>query len=547
MVKKNNGKWRMCVDFTDLNKACSKDSFPLPRIDYLIDNALGHQLLSFMVAFSGYNQIMMAEKDREKTAFITESGTYYSRVMPFGLKNTGATYQRLVNKLFKQQIGRNVEVYVDDMLVKSTKENDHVKDLRETFKVQKRYNMKLNLQKCVFGVTAGKFLGFMVTNRGIEANPDKIKAILDLEEPKTLHDIQKLNGKLAALSRFLAKGAERSLPFLKLLKGVSSTKKVTKARPVTWDDECKRTFEELKMYLMSPPLLTRPRPGETLIIYMAVTSEAGSSVLMREENSVQFPIYYVSNIFKSAEVRYSRVEKIGYTLLLASRRLRPYFQAHTIQVMTDVPLGKYFTKLHQSGRMLNWGVELSEFDLKYVSRSSMKGQVMADFVVECTIPQPEDEPQDKELQPWILHVDGASNEQGGGAGVVIESPEGLVTEHALRFGFKASNNAAEYEAVLAGLDLAKSAGAKRVHVNSDSALVVGQSIGEFEAREESMKRYQEKVRQSMANFDEVVFSQIPRTNNTRADALAKLASSPTNALEPTIYVEYLVAPSIGKE
>src|SRR5438445_112129 len=125
------------------------------------------------------------------------------------------------------------------MLVKSTKEVDRVKDLRETFEVLKRYTMRLNPQKCVFGVTAGKFLGFMVTNRGIEANPDKIKAILDMEEPRTLHDIQKLNGKLAALSRFLAKGAERALPFLKLLKGVSSTKKVTKAKAIEWTAECR--------------------------------------------------------------------------------------------------------------------------------------------------------------------------------------------------------------------------------------------------------------------------------------------------------------------
>src|SRR3954464_8693330 len=146
---------------------------------------------------------MMAEEDREKTIFITESGTYYYWVMPFVLKNAGATYQRLVNKLFKHQIGRNIEVYIDDMLVKSTKEIDHIEDLRETYDVLKKYNMKLNPQKCVFGITAGKFLGFMVTNRGIEANPDKIKAILDIEEPKTLHDIQKLNGKLAALSRLL--------------------------------------------------------------------------------------------------------------------------------------------------------------------------------------------------------------------------------------------------------------------------------------------------------------------------------------------------------
>src|SRR3954470_13120789 len=131
----------MRVDFTDLNKACPKDNFPLSRINYLVDNASGHQLLSFIDAFSGYNQIMMAEEDREKTAFITESGTYYYRVMPFGLKNADATYQRLVNKLFRHQIGKNIEVYVDDMLVKSTKENDHVKDLRETFEVLKRHNM----------------------------------------------------------------------------------------------------------------------------------------------------------------------------------------------------------------------------------------------------------------------------------------------------------------------------------------------------------------------------------------------------------------------
>src|SRR5436189_884198 len=244
--------------------------------------------------------------------------------MPFGLKNAGATYKKLVNKLFKNQIGKNIEVYVDDMLVKSTKENDHVKDLRETFEVLKKHNMKLNSQKCVFGVTAGKFLGFMVTNRGIEANPDKIQAILDMEEPKTLHDIQKLNGKLAALSRFLAKGAERALPFLKLLKGVSSTKKVTKVKAIVWSSDCKEAFEELKRYLENPPLLTRPRLGEVLLIYMAITPEAGSSVLMREEASTQFPIYYVSNIFKNAETRYSRVEKVGYTLLLAARSIFYY-------------------------------------------------------------------------------------------------------------------------------------------------------------------------------------------------------------------------------
>jgi hypothetical protein len=138
LVKKSNGKWRMCVDFIDLNKACPKDSFPLPRIDLLVDSTAGHELLSFMDAFSGYNQIHMKEADQEKTAFITDRGLYCYKMMPFGLKNAGATYQRLVNRMFQNQIGRNVEVYVDDLLVKSIQANRHIEDLRETFSDSKR-------------------------------------------------------------------------------------------------------------------------------------------------------------------------------------------------------------------------------------------------------------------------------------------------------------------------------------------------------------------------------------------------------------------------
>ena len=163
MVKKANRKWKMCVDFTDLNNACPKDSFPLPRIDQLVDSTAEHKLLTFMDAFSGYNQIQMAEEDQEKTAFITSQGLYCYRVMPFGLKNAGATYQRLVNQMFSKQIWRNVEVYVDDMLVKSKEEENRLDDLRETFNTPRQYIMKLNSSKCAFGVSSRKFLGFMVS------------------------------------------------------------------------------------------------------------------------------------------------------------------------------------------------------------------------------------------------------------------------------------------------------------------------------------------------------------------------------------------------
>jgi len=183
LVKKSKEKWRMWVNFTDLNKAYPKDSFPLPRMDLLVDSTSRHETFSFMDAFSGYNQIHMDESDQEKTSFITDQGLYCYQIMPFGLKNVGATYQRLINKMFKDQIGRNVEVYVDDMLVKSTRAIDHIADLRQTFKRLRQHQMKLNLTKCAFGVSFEKFLGFMVSERGIKANTEKVKAILDMQPP----------------------------------------------------------------------------------------------------------------------------------------------------------------------------------------------------------------------------------------------------------------------------------------------------------------------------------------------------------------------------
>ena len=227
MVKKFNEKWRMCVDFTDLNRACPKDSYPLPQIDTLVDSTARHELLSFMDAFSGYNQIKMNEEDQEKTSFVTSQGLFCYNVMPFGLKNAGTTYQRLMNKMFTHQIGRNIQVYVDDMLVKSLRENDHLNNLQETFDTLRSYNMKLNPSKCIFGVITGKFLGFMVSQRGIEVNPEKVQAILELEPPRTLKAVQSLNGKVAALNRFVSKATDKCLPFFRILR-----------KSFEWTDEC---------------------------------------------------------------------------------------------------------------------------------------------------------------------------------------------------------------------------------------------------------------------------------------------------------------------
>ena len=217
----------MCVDFTYLNRACPKDSYPLPRIDTLVDSTARHELLSFMDAISGYNQIKMNEDDQERASFVTSQGLFCYKVMSFGLKNAGTTYQRLMNKMFTHQIGRNTQVYVDDRLVKSLHENDHLDDLQETFDTLQSYNMKLNPSKCVFRVTAGKFLGFIVSQRGIEVNPEKVQAIMELEPPRTVKEMQSLNGKIAALNRFVSKATDKCLLFFRILR-----------KSFKWTNEC---------------------------------------------------------------------------------------------------------------------------------------------------------------------------------------------------------------------------------------------------------------------------------------------------------------------
>ena len=171
IVPKKGNKWRVCVDYTDLNDACPKDSFPLPHIDQIVDASAGHGMMSFLDAFSGYHQIPMYPPDAEKTSFITPHGLYCYYVMPFGLKNAGATYQRLVTKMFQPLLNSIMEVYIDNMLVKSEQRPDHAAHLQQAFNILQEYGMKLNPLKCAFEVSAGRFLGFIVTQRGIEANP----------------------------------------------------------------------------------------------------------------------------------------------------------------------------------------------------------------------------------------------------------------------------------------------------------------------------------------------------------------------------------------
>jgi hypothetical protein len=284
-------EWRMCVDYTDLNKHCPKNPFGLPRIDQVIDSTVGCDLLYFLDCYSGYHQIAIKEEDQEKTAFITPFGAYCYTTMSFGLKNANAMYQRAIQAYFKRQLNKNVEAYVDDVVVKTRNSDMLIADLEETFASLREYRWKLNPNKCIFSVPSRKLLGFIISHHGIEANPEKISAITKMKAPTCIKDMQKLTGCMAALNRFISKLGERGLPFFKLLKHQEK---------FVWTPEADQALAMLKDFLSKPPVLTAPRKKEQLLLYLAATTQVVSTAIIveRQEDGhaypVQRPVYFVS-------------------------------------------------------------------------------------------------------------------------------------------------------------------------------------------------------------------------------------------------------------
>ncbi|WCJ43918.1 Transposon Tf2-6 polyprotein [Euphorbia peplus] len=248
-VGKKDGKVRVCVDYRDLNRACPKDNFPLPHIDVLVSSAASAVMYSLMDGFSGYNQILMKITDKVKTSFITEWGTYCYKVMPFGLKNAGATYQRAATTLLHDMIHKEVEVYVDDMLVKSDTREGHPATLEKFLMRIEKYNLRLNPKKCVFGVTSGKLLGHIVSDKGIEIDPEKVKAITEMPPSKIEKEVQAFLGSIQYVSRFIAKLTIVCEPIFKLLR---------KDETNQWNDNCQLAFDKIKKCLASASVLGPP-------------------------------------------------------------------------------------------------------------------------------------------------------------------------------------------------------------------------------------------------------------------------------------------------
>ncbi|XP_075636724.1 uncharacterized protein LOC142608959 [Castanea sativa] len=302
---------------------------------------------------------------------------------------------------------------------------------------------------------------------------------------------------LAALNWFISKFTNRCRPFYQLLK---------KWKGFQWDEECDRAFQDLKDYLGRAPTLSAPEPREDLYMYLSVSEHAASAVLLRD-NGAQLPVYYISKMLVDAETKYLPLEKLVLAL--------------------DSQVG-------DSARLLRHQIQAEELG---------EGTV-ANFIAEFT-PRATSITGLVEVRPWRVFVDGVSNTAGAGAGIVVITPEELKLEHSFRLSFRASNNEAEYEALLAGLRVVMDLGAMEVEVYSDSLLVVSQVQGNFEAKDPRMIEYLRLAKQMMGNFETVKIERIARGKNRYADSLATLASSIANEVPWLIRVELLPEPSIA--
>ena len=302
-------------------------------------------------------------------------------MMLFSLKNAGSTYQRMMTRMFELLLGKSIEVYIDDMVVKSQVVFEHVRNLINIFEILRKHELHLNASKCSFRVGSGKFLGYMVTHRGIKVNPNQIRVVSSLQSSRNPKEVQKLTRMIVALNHFISRLVDRCRPFFLLM---------NKWKGFEWTEECALAFQQLKEYLSQPPIMSSPEVDEVLFAYIAVVPYVISLVLIRVDIGIQKLVYYVSKSLHEAKVRYLPLEKAILAVVHATRKLPHYFQAHIIIVLTQLSLRSIPQSVDYMGKIAKWGTILGAFDIKYMPRTSVKGQVLVDLVVDFTKPSLEE-------------------------------------------------------------------------------------------------------------------------------------------------------------
>ena len=377
-VQKKDGRWRVCVDFRDLNRATPKDEYPMPVAETLINAAAGHKIMSFMDGNAGYNQIFMAPEDVHKTAFRVPGsvGLFMYIVMTFGLKNAGATYQRAMNYIYHDLIGRLVEVYIDDVVVKSTSAGGHLDDLRQVLERTRRFGLKMNPKKCAFGVTAGQFLGFLIHERGIEIGLKSQAAVKAMVPPKNKKELQQLIGVINFVRRFVSNLSGRMEPFMGLVK-------IKTDDEFHWGAEQQKAFDEIKEYLSKPPVLVPPQQDRPFYVYLSVGDRSIASVVVQVHDGLERVVFYLSRRMLDAETRYPDIEKLCLCLFFTCSKLRCILlSAETIVICKSDVIKHMLSAPVLKGRLGKWMFALSEFDIRYQPAKAVKGQALADLIAE---------------------------------------------------------------------------------------------------------------------------------------------------------------------
>nr|KYP55434.1 Transposon Ty3-G Gag-Pol polyprotein [Cajanus cajan] len=518
-VTKKNGKLRVCIDFRDLNKATPKDEYPMPIAENMIDAAAGNEIMSLLDGYSGYNQIYIAANDVSKTAFRCPGalGVYEWVMMPFGLKNAGATYQRAMNLIFHDLIGKFVQVYIDDIIVGSKRKEDHLSHLKLSFERMRKHGLKMNPLKCAFGVTAGEFLGFVIHQKGIEVDRNKTKAIMETKPPSNKKELQSLLGKVNFLRRFISNLSGKTKIFSPLLR-------LKKEQEFRWDKDHQKAFDNIKEYLAHPPVLAPISEGKQLKLYISTSDSTIAGMLAQEdENGIERVIYYLSRMLVGAEIRYSPLEKLCLSLYVACTKLKYYIRTRDVVIFCRSNVIKYMLcKPVLHSRVGKWALALTEYSLTFEPLKAVKGQVLADFLADHSN-------ESKEIlylttKPWQLYFDGSKHESGAGIGLLILNPQGLPTKVSLKMNKKYSNNETEYQALIAGLEILMELGARNVLIRGDSQLVVKQLTQEYKCLNERLIELKDRVVQLLNTFDEVELQHIPRGSNIIANRLAQTAS-----------------------
>ncbi|MCO5591166.1 hypothetical protein L7F22_045147 [Adiantum nelumboides] len=477
VTPKKNGKWRVCVDYRPLNEATKRDHFPLRFQDEILNEVVGHEKFTVCDCYFGYFQISIAGEDQKKTTFITPWWCYAFWVMPFGLTNASATFQRFMNHVFQAFFGKSIRVYIDDFCIYSSKAL-HVQKVEECLQRLNGFGGKLNPDKCHIGEDEVILLGHKISQRGIEVDPAKAKALLELPSPKSIKEVTSFMQKVKYMARFIHLASDLLHPLQKLTQQVE----------FAWSEHLKEYFKRIKMVLFELPTLMPPCWDFSFFVNSSVGAESIGAILLQQDpqSSRMRPMYFTSRVTTNIEKGYSEAELMMLSLIFAVRKFRSYLLTKPFVILTSENLLPWVSsQMTMSPRISKWLLELQSYEYTFEVENSV------------SLPPP---PPKVLSNAYTLFFDGAFRRATGKArgGLVLVNPKGeVVMKEQVTLDGSTSNNEAEYDIL----------------------------ISIWACKNERLRTKVTSIHKLFSQFEEVQLYHIPRKENEDADLLAQQAVS----------------------